>query len=76
MQSKEEHLQIARSTTEAGYVILRYATQEATWLRRLLKDLNNEIQDEASINFEDNHRAIKISKNPKFHDHTKHIDVA
>ena len=66
---------VARSTTEVEYVALSYATQEAIWLRRLLQELN-EIQDDASIIYEDNRGAIELRKNPKFHDHTKHIDVA
>ena len=37
---------------------------------------HNEIKDDASIIYVDNRGAIELSKNPKFHDHTKHIDVA
>ena len=32
---------VALSTAEAKYVELTAATQEITWLRQLLKDLNN-----------------------------------
>ena len=66
---------VARTSTEAEYVALSHATQEVVWLRRLLNDIG-ETQDQPSIMNEDNQGAIELSKNPRFHNRTKHIDVA
>ena len=65
---------VAKSSTEAEYVALSKATQEAIWLRRLLNSLGDEIRSPTTI-FEDNQGAIDLSKNPKHHDRTKHIDI-
>ena len=65
---------VALSTSEAEYVALSSATQEAVWLRRLLNALNA-IPDEPTIMMEDNQGAIAISRNPVEHARTKHIDI-
>ena len=65
---------VAKSSTEAEYVALSIATQEAIWLRRLLVDLGFVVDCSTTI-FEDNQGAIELSKNPKHHNRTKHIDV-
>ena len=65
---------VAKSTTEAEYVALALATQEAIWLRSLLSDLGQELRSPTNI-FEDNQGAIQLAKNPKFHNRTKHVDV-
>ena len=66
---------VARSSTEAEYVALSHATQEVVWLRRLLNDIA-EKQAQPSIMNEGNQGAIELSKNPRLHNRTKHIDVA
>ena len=66
---------VAKSTTEAEYVALSFATQEVIWLRRLLENIGMKAEGPSTI-FEDNNGAIELSKNPKFHNRTKHIDVA
>ena len=65
---------VAKSTTEAEYVSLSLATQEAIWLRRLMNDLGNRMMLPTLI-YEDNQGAIQLSRNPKFHNRTKHTDV-
>ena len=65
---------VALSTTEAEYIALCSATQEAVWLRRLLRSLREE-QARSTKVFEDNRGAISLSKNPKDHTRTKHIDI-
>ena len=66
---------IARSSTEAEYVALSLATQEIVWLKKLLQDVN--VRSEKSlVIYEDNQGAIELSKNAKFHNRTKHIDIA
>ena len=54
---------------------LSLATQEAIWLRRLLENIGVK-QKESTVMCEDNQAAIQLSRNPKFHNRTKHIDVA
>ena len=44
------------------------------WLRRLFGGLGLDVNTPTRI-YEDNQGAIEISKNPKHHDRTKHIDV-
>ena len=66
---------MAKSTTETEYVALRFATQEeAIWLRQYREDMGLKEEGLTRI-YEDNNGAIELSKNHKFHDHTKHIDV-
>ena len=66
---------VAKSSTEAEYVALSIATQEAIWLRRLLSDLLVDMSSPTEM-MEDNRGAIELSKNPKNHGRTKHIDVS
>ena len=66
---------VAKSTTEAEYVSLSYATQEVIWMRKLLSDIGYKIS-EPTVVYEDNQGAMEIAKNPKFHNRTKHIDIA
>ena len=66
---------VAKSSTEAEYVSLSTGTQEVIWLHRLFKDIGVDIIYPTTL-FEDNQGAIEISKNAKYHDRTKHIDVA
>ena len=65
---------IALLTTEAEYVALCMATQEAIWLRRLLADIGEPPEGPKEI-YEDNQGAISMAKNPVGHARTKHIDI-
>ena len=66
---------VSKSTTEAEYVALSTACQEGIWLRRLLDEISIK-QHDPTVIYEDNQGAIQLSKNPKFHSRTKHIDVS
>ena len=66
---------VARSTTEAEYIALSTASQEAVWLRRLLESVLKK-QDKPTTLCENNQGAIELTKNPKFHNRTKHINVS
>ena len=57
---------VALSTAEPEYVALSAATQEAIWLRRLLTDVGEPLEDPIVIN-EDNQGAIAMAKNPMGH---------
>jgi hypothetical protein len=65
---------VALSTTEAKYVALAEAVQEAIYLRQVLEELGY-AQQEPTIIFEDNQSAIAIVKNDAFHEQTKHMGV-
>ena len=65
---------VALSTSEAEYVSVSAATQEAVWLRRLLADIQT-VPEEPTRIMEDNQGAIGIAKNPIQHARTKHIDI-
>ena len=72
-RSKKQSI-VALSSTEAEYVALCEAAQETTWLRHLLHDIGLR-QVEPTTVFEDNQGSIALSRNPKDHPRTKHVDV-
>ena len=74
-RSSKKQGTVAKSSTEAEYVALSLATQESIWLRRLLESIRHATAYPTVI-YEDNQGAIEISKNPKYQNHTKHIDVS
>ena len=65
---------VALSSTEAEYIALCLATQQVVWLRKLLSSIDFK-QSEATVLYEDNQGTIALSKNPKSHSRTKHIDI-
>ena len=50
------------------------AMKEIVWLRKILEDLQ-EKQENSTPLLVDNTSAIKLAKNPRFHDQTKHINT-
>eukprot|EP00253_Pinus_taeda_P028717 PITA_28717 len=62
------------STKEAEYVAAAEATKEIVWLRKILEDLQVK-QVQSTPLMTDNTSAIKLAKNPKFHDRMKHINT-
>ncbi|KAF1334706.1 Integrase catalytic core protein, partial [Globisporangium splendens] len=66
---------VALSSTEAEYMALSEATQEAVWLKAFMHELGEDAGDGALTVFEDNQGAIALAKNPEFHKRTKHIDI-
>jgi hypothetical protein len=65
---------VALLSTEAEYRGAAVATCEAIWLKRLLKDLHEEVSNPTVI-YSDNLSSIQLAKNPVFHAQTKHIEV-
>ena len=65
---------VALSTSESEYIALCFATQEAVWLRQLMKELQIDCTT-ATTMYEDNQGAIAMSRNPVLHKRTKHIDI-
>lgn len=72
--SSRKQATVAKSTTEAEYVSLSQATQEAIWMRQLLSDVGHKA-DKPTLLYEDNQGAIEIAKNQRLHSRTKHIDI-
>ena len=65
---------VALSSAEAEYMAVCAATQEAIYLRALLKDLGHEQTTPTTI-FQDNQGSIAMSKNTVNSRRTKHIDI-
>jgi hypothetical protein len=77
-QSQKQQI-VALSSHEAGYVIATTAACQGTWLSRLLPKLRwGEGGEEEVGTFTlkiDNQSVIQLSRNPIFHDRSKHIDT-
>jgi hypothetical protein len=72
--SSKKQTSIALSSTEAEYIAGAHAAKEVVWLRRLLTELGLSLNGPTTL-LMDNQSAMKIAKNPQFHDRTKHIEV-
>ena len=59
--------------TEAEYITLTEAIKEAIWLKGLVSELGFK-QEVVEVSC-DSSSVIQLSKDPKFHERTKHIDV-
>lgn len=66
---------IALSTCEAEYMSMCAAVQEAKFLMCLLKDMTGGITNNSVTLNVDNQSAIELTKNPVFHQRSKHIDI-
>jgi hypothetical protein len=65
---------VAPSSAKAEYIAVSLAIGESIWLRKLLIGLFGQELDPMVI-YCDNHIFIKLSKNPVFHDKSKHIEI-
>lgn len=65
---------VALSSTEAEFVALSEACQEAFWLKRLLNDMQQNITTAITI-YEDNQSCLNLIKEEKLSNRTKHIDT-
>jgi len=65
---------IALSTAKAECITTCFTSCEAIWLRELLTCLFD-LEMEATMILCDNQSCIKMTKNPVFHDKTKHIEI-
>ncbi|KRY45203.1 Retrovirus-related Pol polyprotein from transposon TNT 1-94, partial [Trichinella britovi] len=64
---------VALSTTEAEYVAASEAAKDMMWLMALFAEVT-EVKQKLIL-FVDNMGAVTLSKNPEFHNRSKHIDV-
>lgn len=65
---------VASSTCEAEYISLSEAAKEAKWLRQLLTDLHQPIEEPTTI-FNDNQSCLRLLNDDKFSFKTKHMDT-
>eukprot|EP00253_Pinus_taeda_P010284 PITA_10284 len=65
---------VALSSTKAEYMAANTTTCEAIFLRKLLVSLFRKKMGATNV-YCDNQSCIKLSKNPVFHDRSKHIDI-
>lgn len=65
---------VSLSSTEAEFIALSDACQEIAWLRRLLSDIHIDCK-EPTLLYEDNQSCLKLIKEEKFSNRTKHIDT-
>jgi len=72
--SSKKQTSVALSSTEAEYMALTQAAKEAIWLKRLLKELGQDVDGGVLLNV-DNQSCIALARNPEFHARTKHIDI-
>ena len=68
---------VALSSCEAEYMAQTQASKEAIWITRLLAelDLGHQAPKIPVTIKADNQGAIALTKDPKFHTRTKHIDI-
>jgi len=65
---------VALSTIKVEYIAASMACCEAVWLTKLFSELFEHVLDTTVI-FCDNQSGIRLSKNPVFHNHSKHINI-
>jgi len=70
-----KQISIALSSTEAKYVALSEAAQEACWLRSLYSKLSLLQEEVPTLIRGDNEGSIAMAKNPQFHKRSKHIAI-
>jgi len=72
-QSQKQKV-VALSSCEAEYIACTAAACQGVWLTRLLSELKGKSEGAVRI-YIDSQSAIQLSKNPVFHDRSKHIDT-
>jgi hypothetical protein len=72
--SSKKQTTTARSSCESEYRALSNCTSEAIWLRRLMSEIGFGSSVPTILKC-DNQSAIRIARNPVFHDRTKHFQV-
>lgn len=65
---------VALSTTEAEFIALSEACQEAHWLKRLIIGMHCEI-DRPITMYEDNQSCLRLIQEERLSNRTKHIDT-
>ncbi|XP_062104486.1 secreted RxLR effector protein 161-like [Humulus lupulus] len=71
-KSQQQHV-VALSTTEAEFMAVTEAFKEATWIKGILQEISM-LKGRVYV-FSDSQSAIHLSKNPVYHERSKHIDI-
>ena len=71
-KSRQQHV-VALSTTEAEFMAVTEAFKEATWIKGILQEICM-LKGKVYVFF-DSQSAIHLSKNPVYHERSKHIDI-
>jgi hypothetical protein len=67
---------IAQSTCEAEYIAGYEAAQDLVWYKNFINELSIPgLHIKCPSLFIDNNAALKLTRNPEFHDRTKHIEL-
>ena len=67
---------VTLSTAEAEYLAQTEAVKEGLWWKQFIGELDLDCVDSNTIQlYGDNQAAIALTKNPEFHQRTKHIDI-
>lgn len=72
--SAKKQTVVARSTTEAEYISLASVVMEILWVQSLLKELKVTLMSKPLL-LCDNMSTILLSRNPLFHNRTKHLEL-
>lgn len=72
--SSKKQATSALSSAEANCIAVTSATYEAVWLRRIPDDLQQDNKEPTTL-FYDNMSTIEMTRNPVFHNRTKHIEI-
>jgi hypothetical protein len=65
---------VALNTTKEKYIATCEACTEAVWLRKLISGLFDQVPY-SNVIYSDNQSCMRLSKNPVFHDRSKHIEI-
>jgi hypothetical protein len=65
---------VALSIAKVDYIALNLEVHEAVWLPKILTDLFDHEMDSTIIHC-DNQSCVKLSKNPVFHNKSRHIEI-
>ena len=71
--SKKQYI-IALLSTESKYIALAHSVKEGVWLRYLISEILDTKPTTMGVNC-DNQGAIALTKDNKFHQRSKHIDI-
>ena len=63
------------STTESEYISAAIAAKDIVWIRLFLNECKQFDSHCKTTLYMDNQSAIRLIKNPEFHERTKHIDI-
>ena len=65
---------VSLSTTEAEYIATCYVSYQVIWIQKLMSGLFD-LELDTTVILYDNQSCIKMTKNPLFHDKSKHIEI-